>query len=238
MDFDPVNSLFGSPPRDGHACHQNQTYDIPPSNEKVSSSSGETLLQSAKTQTSSVRVTRGINLNLLSRISKFEALDALSMPIKLPSLRPAHLQVSRNSSLLKGTETSHRKRLSTIFSPSSEKRDEYTRIEDEAISEQDILASFKSRKWFSPKPADSRMQNSEASNTSAKIKMCGGMRDATAASDSKDIGTVASPYVQNEIPSRKKSMGDMIKLYDGSSDKVVSKSNSHLRISSLANSTF
>jgi hypothetical protein len=53
----------------------------------------------------------------------------------------------------------------------------------------------------------------------------GGVRDA---SQSKAIGIVASAYVQNEAPARKSSMKDIIKLYDGSSDKVVSKGNSHL----------
>jgi len=239
MDFDPINSLFGSPPRDGHARRQNQTYDTPTRNEKLSATNEETLLQNPKTQSTSVRVTRGINLNLLSRISKFEALDALSMPIKLPNLRPAHLQVSRNSSSLKGTETSHRKRLSKIFSPSSEHRGDYTRIEEEAIPEQDTLVSPKSRKWFSSKTTKSRkMQKSEASHTSAKIKVQVGVRDTTDASESKGIGAVTSPYVKNEVPERKKSMGDMIKLYDGSSDKVVSKSNSRHHISGKTNNAF
>jgi hypothetical protein len=48
------------------------------------------------------------------------------------------------------------------------------------------------------------------------------------ASQSKAIGIVASAYVQNEAPARKSSTKDIIKLYDGSSDKVVSKGNSHL----------
>ena len=82
------------------------------------------------------------------------------------------------------------------------------------------------------------MQKSEAPYTSAKIEMRGDVRDTVDASESKNVGTVTSPYVQNEVPARKKSMGDMIKLYDGSSDKVVSKSNSHLQISSQTNNAF
>ena len=113
------------------------------------------------------------------------------------------------------------------------------RIEDEIVSEKDVLASPKSRKWFSSKTAESRkMQKSEASHTSAKRKILDGVRDTTNSSESKGIGTVASPYVQNEVPARKKSMGDMIKFYDGSSDKVVSKSNSHLQIWSRTDSAF
>lgn len=225
MDFDPVDSIFGSPPRDGRR-RQNQINHTPPSIQGISKTDEETLLQGEHTQRSSVPLSRGINLNLLSRVSKFEALDALSTPIKLLSLRPAHLQMSRNSASLKGTETSHRKRLSTIFSPSSDGRDEYTRIGDDFTSEQVPLAFSKSRKWFSSKTIDlKKVRGSQASYKSANRMIRGGVRDT---SQSKAIGIVASAYVQNEAPARKSSMKDIIKLYDGSSDKVVSKGNSHL----------
>jgi hypothetical protein len=128
----------------------------------------------------------------------------------------------------------HRKRLSTIFSPSSEDRDEDTRIEDEATSEQDSPASPKPRKWFSSKTANSRMiQNSEDSYTLASIRIHGSVQDSTETPESKSIRAVASPDVQTEVPARKNSMGDMIKFYDGSSGKVVQKSNSYLRLLGL-----
>ena len=144
--------------------------------------------------------------------------------------------MSRNSTSLKGTETSYRKRLSTIFSPSSESRDEYRRVDDDFTSEQDTLAPTKTRKWFSSKTADSKkVRESRASYKSADIRIRGGVRDTTEASESKAIGTVASEYVQNEAPTRKRTMRDIIKIYDGSSDKVASKGKSPLRLMSLTN---
>jgi hypothetical protein len=233
MDFDPITPIYGWPPRRGR--RQNQTYSIPPSNQK-NSNDGETLLESTKTQSSSIHLSRGINLNLLARISKFEALDALSMPIKLSSLRPAHLKISRNSVSLKGTETIHRKRLSTIFSPSSESRDEYAQLDDEFTSEQDTPASPKSRKWFFSKTTDSRkLRRSQASYRSPNIKMRGGVRETSETPETKGIDTVTITDVQKEAPSRRKTIRDMIKLYDGSSDKVVSKGNAHLKNLSLTN---
>ena len=233
MDFDPITPIYASPPRRGR--RQNQTYSTPPSNPKYSTD-GEALLESTKIQSSSVRLSRRINLNLLSRISKFEALDALSMPIKLSSLRPAHLQISRNPTSLKGTEINHRKKLSTIFSPSSESRDEYGQLDDGFTSEQGTPASSKPRKWFSSRTADSRkLRRSQASYKSANIRMRGGVQDMTEASESKGFDTFAIADVQNEAPARKKTIRDMIKLYDGSSDKVVSKGNIHLENLSLTN---
>jgi hypothetical protein len=74
---------------------------------------------------------------MFSIISKFEALDAVGLPIKIPSLQPAHLHISRNSSRRNtGTESTQIKRLSTIFSPrnkSSDVADEVGHI-DEATS--------------------------------------------------------------------------------------------------------
>lgn len=234
MDFDPINSPLGSPPRNGH--RKNQTNSAPLISRKHSINGEEAPTQSAKTESSSVRVTRAINLNLLSRISKFEALDALSMPIKLTSFRPAHLKSARNSTSHRGTEAGHRKRLSTIFNPSSESRDKYIPIDDELTSKQDTAASPKSRKWFSSKTVDSRKpRRSEASYKSANIRMREGVGDTTEASESKGIGTVAAAYVQNEGPARKKMMEDMIKLYDGSLEEVVSKGNFHSGLLSLTN---
>lgn len=235
MDFDSVNRIYASPPR--RERRQNQTYCTP--YPKHSNDNGEPLLESAKTQSSaqsSIRLARGINLTLLSRISKFEALDALSMPIKLQSLRPAHLRLSRNSSTFKWTETSNKKMLSAIFSPSNESQNQYTRIEDGFTSEQHPPVSPKSIKWFSPKKVHSKMlPRSETSNNSAKVKMCGDVPDRTEASESKGVDTVAFEDMLNETPARKKTFGEIIKLYDRSSDKIVSKGNALFGMLSLTN---
>jgi hypothetical protein len=237
MDFDSATLIYASPPP--RARQQDQTYCTPSSYPKHSNDIGEPLLESAKTQSStksSIRLARGINLNLLSRISKFEALDALSMPIKLQSLRPAHLRVSRKSSTLKGTETSHKKMLSTIFSPSSESRNQYTKIEDGFSSEQDNSASPKSRKWFSPKKVDPKKHaRSEASHESAKVKMRDDVLDKSEASESEGFDTIAFEDMLNEAPARKKTIRDMIKLYDRSSDETASKGNALFHMLSLTN---
>ena len=225
MDFDSVNEIYASPPPD--ARRQNQTYCTPLFYPKHSNDIGEPLIESAKTQSStksSIRLARGINLSLLSRISKFEALDALSMPIKLQSLRPAHLRLSRKSSALKETETSHKKMLSTIFNHSSESRNQYTKIEDGFTSEQDNPASPKSRKWFSPKKVGPKtLARSEGSYKSAKVKMRDDVLDRSEASESEGFNTIAFEDMLNEPPARKKTIRDMIKLFDRSSDETASK---------------
>jgi hypothetical protein len=237
MDFDSVNQTYASPPR--RERRQNKTYCTPSFYTKHSNDDGEPLLESAKTQSSaqfSIRLSRGINLNLLSRISKFEALDALSMPIKLQSLRPAHLRLSQKSSTFKGTETSHKKMLSAILSPSSESRNQYTQIEDGVVSEKDTPASPKSRKWFAPKKVDpKKLRRSEALYKSARVKMRDGVLDITEASESNRIDTIAFEDMLNEAPARKKTIRDMIKLYDRSSDETVSKGNVLFGMLSLTN---
>jgi hypothetical protein len=222
MDFD---SVYASTPRSSPRTRQSQTYNTIPRNQQYSKGNEEPLHQNSNAQDSSVHLSRGINLNLLSRITKFEALDALSMPVKLSSLRPAHLRISRNSSPRKGTEARHRKRLSTIFSPSSESRDEYIQIEDDFASERDTLASSKPRKWFSSKTADSRkVRRSQASHKSANARLSGRVWETTEAPRSKEPA-VTIPEGQNDTVTRKKTIREMIRLYDGSSDKVVSKGN-------------
>jgi hypothetical protein len=237
MDFDSVNEIYASPPP--RARGQDQTYCTPSFYPKHSDDHGEPLLESTKTQSStksSIRLARGIDLNLLSRISKFEALDALSMPIKLQSLRPAHLRLSRKSSTLKGTETSHQKMLSTIFSPLSESRNQYTKIEDGFTSEQDNPASPESRKWFSPKKVDpKKLARSEALCNSAKVKMCDDVLDRSEASESEGVDTIAFEDMLKEAPARKKTIRDMIKLYDRSSDETASRGNALFQMLSLTN---
>jgi hypothetical protein len=232
MDFDRINSLFGSPPRDGRR-RQKQTCHTPRSSQKISKDDEEILLQVANTQGSYLPLSRGINHNLLSRISKFEALDALSTPINISSLRPAHLQISRQSISLKGTEICHRKRLPTIFSPSSETRDLCGRIDDDFTCEQDALADTKTRKWSSSKGAGLKKNREEHSSyESVNTRMRGGVWDTV--TKAKAVGSVTSAYLQSETPSRKK-MRDMIKIYDGSLDTIVQRGKSPLRNRSLTN---
>lgn len=126
--------------------------------------------------------------------------------------------------------------LSTIFSPSSESQNQYTKIEDGFTSEQDTPASPKSIKWFSPKKVDpKKLPRSEASYKSAKVEMCGNVPDRTEASESKVVDTVAFEDMLNEAPARKKTFREMIKCYDRSSDETVSKGNALFGMLSLTN---
>lgn len=125
MALHPQNSNYTSPLRRVHQSWHTQAYPTRPNNQPYTNGIGETLDQNSKTQSSSLRFPHRTSLRL-SRISKFEALDALGVPIRLPSKRPAHLQLSRGSISGKGTDTSHTRRLSTIFSPVSDNRDQYT----------------------------------------------------------------------------------------------------------------
>jgi hypothetical protein len=122
--------------------------------------------------------------------------------------------------------------LSTIFSPSSENQNQYTKIEDGFTSEQDTPASSKSIKWFSPKKIDpKKLPRSEASYKSAKVKMCDDVPDRTEASESKGVDIVAFKDMLNEAPVRKKA----IKLYDRSSEETVSKGNALFGMLGLTN---
>lgn len=69
-----------------------------------------------------LRPARNSSRNLFSIISKFEALDAVSLPPRIPALQPAPLQVSHNSSARRRGNTratDQLRKLSTIFSPES-----------------------------------------------------------------------------------------------------------------------
>lgn len=65
--------------------------------------------------------------------------------------------------------------------------------------------------------------------------MCDDVPDRTEASESKGVDTVAFEDMLNEAPARKKTIREMIKLYDRSSDETVSKGNALFGVLSLTN---
>lgn len=73
--------------------------------------------QSNKNGNSSVRASHGISYGLVSLVTKFEALDALSLPITETSLQPAPLQTPRSLTRHRHNPgNNYRKRLSAVFS--------------------------------------------------------------------------------------------------------------------------
>ncbi|KAH8687205.1 hypothetical protein BGZ60DRAFT_536104 [Tricladium varicosporioides] len=77
--------------------------------------------QRSHLQKSTTCRSRTSSFNLFSLISKFEALDALSLPCRNTALQPVPLRMSQNSTRSKDRITSKQmKKLSTIFSPGEE----------------------------------------------------------------------------------------------------------------------
>jgi len=219
-----------------HQSWHTQTYPTRPNNQPYANGCGETLDQNSKTQSSSLRLPYRTSIRLLSRISKFEALDALSGPTRLPSMRPAHLQLSQSSISGKRTDTSHTRRLSTIFSPTSDNREQYTTFpsEDEFTSGRDILGSTTTKKLFPSKKLGLRkLRKSQVSFKSSSIRMRGGVRDPVDVIVDKGIEVAREPYAPKEVPLKKRTIRDMIRFYDGSTDNNASNGSSHFQTVSL-----
>jgi hypothetical protein len=239
MAFHPSNSNYTSPRRERRS-RQTHTYRTPASNQANLNGAGEALTPNPRLQSSPLRLPCGTSLNLLSRISKFEALDALSLPIKFLSLRPQHLQISRNSSSRRGTEASQARRLSTIFSPSTECREQAFPSEDDFTSGPDTLGSSRSRTWLpaSKRSNSIKLQKSPTSYKSSSIRMHRGIWEPGDACESKGIGAMPAPYLQKKHPSTRKTIREMIKFYDGSTENFVSNGNAHLETLGLTNDAF
>lgn len=171
-------------------------------------------------QTSSIRANNRISFKLVSLVTRFEALDALSLPFKLPSLQPAPLKVSsRVYKRRGGTLTGHLRRLSTIFSPPSrsdvDKEDPFFSEEDPASGRNNLFSLSNAR---ASDPLVNKMNSKQLRSTKSlynagSVRVKGGMSN-------QDHGTpkssITAPYITNESPSRsQRSIRDMIKLYDG-----------------------
>ena len=100
MDYFP--NIYASPPNASHLSRQSHSYCAQDSQSSTQSPYKDELPQDSKYFTASVGRSNKISHHLFPLISKFEALDALSHSIQIPSLRPAPLQVSRNSSPRRG----------------------------------------------------------------------------------------------------------------------------------------
>jgi hypothetical protein len=178
----------------------------------------------SKSKPASIRGPSRTSFNLISLITKFEALDALSLPFQSPSLQPAPLQVSprlRKRGGGGGTVAGHFRRLSTIFSPPSGSGVDN---EDPFVSEDDPLSGRET--LFSSSKARAFGSHTSKADTRSLGKLRGTHKRGSILITSADTqkqkytatSNVTAPYVKNEFPSNhKRSIRDMIKLYDGGS---------------------
>ncbi|EPE29445.1 hypothetical protein GLAREA_00605 [Glarea lozoyensis ATCC 20868] len=178
-----------------------------------------------------LRPTRTSSLNLFSIISKFEALDAVSLPCQIPALQPAPLQVSHNSVKRRGETgaTGHMKKLDTVFSPDNHTptgrktrydTQENTHPEQESESifnEQETAGTI--RKLTPVKSSWRNLSKKNLSSRRSRSSLLGNGRGRSRSS------SPTKPRIQpwsggmNSIESgsqkRGKSIKDMIRFYDG-----------------------
>lgn len=169
-------------------------------------------------QHASIGATHRISFNLVSLVTKFEALDALSLPFKLPSLQPAPLQISpRPRRRGGGKATGHLRRLSTIFSPNrsgGDNEDPFFSENDPHPGREDLFISSTTKISHSLNKQDAKklrkIQSTQDGNSSRRwVRSSKNLQESPRS-------VVTAHYVKNEFPAKNKhSIRDMIKLYDG-----------------------
>ncbi|KAH7419849.1 hypothetical protein BKA64DRAFT_737960 [Cadophora sp. MPI-SDFR-AT-0126] len=198
-----------------------------------------------KSRSSTDHPHHGISFNLVSLVSKFEALDALSLPFTTPSLQPAPLHILRSSPRPKeGIGTSYRRRLSTIFktksgiSKANENGPSEARLQPAYT---DIFDSLSSRELGSlDKKADSRrLRKEHISYKPNSIRFRGDVWDPADTIHGRGIGTVAATYIENERLDEKKggSIRDKIIFYDGTVSTGINTGSNPSVINTAAPST-
>ncbi|KAL2071546.1 hypothetical protein VTL71DRAFT_12781 [Oculimacula yallundae] len=171
---------------------------------------------------SSDRLPQRISFKLVSLVSKFEALDSLSLSVST-TLHPAPLQGSTKPSTQKShTRSNYRSRLSTIFSPrrGSLEKNEHELSEDEVqAAHADVFSSSRSGKtaWLDKSQDTRRLRKAQTIYKPSSTRSYGGVWGAIDVDFGTEIGSIAAPYIQNEVPDEKRrgSIRDRIKYYDG-----------------------
>jgi hypothetical protein len=162
-----------------------------------------------------------ISLNLISLVSRFEALDALSLPFKHSSLQPASLRVSQKISARRVEKSAnHCTKLSTILIPTANQSpQEYSHVmsEDEPTSgRDDVFISSSSTLRFSPeKPIMRYVRKAQTCRQPSTTRLRGGDWDTIQAMTRNRAG-INKAF--NEVPNNKderRSIRDIIRLYDG-----------------------
>lgn len=185
----------------------------------------EEVISAPRIRGSSLRLSPKISQNLFAAISKFEALDSLSELYRVPSLRPAPLQLPRNpceeGSLVSALQ---HKRPSTICRPSSRDLGKYedrfysdkltpSEADDVFISPSheyiDTIKKFscgKAKKTFSPHRVRSLQPQPDNHDCSLR------------SSYSYDVSSSLDRKQSRPSKTRSSLVKDMIKRYDGSKD--------------------
>ncbi|KAF8858882.1 hypothetical protein BDZ45DRAFT_802086 [Acephala macrosclerotiorum] len=178
-------------------------------------------------QRGSIRATHKISFNLVSLVTKFEALDALSLPFKPQSLQPAPLQVSpRLRRRGGGKATGHLKRLSTIFSSNrsgGDNEDPFFSEDEPYPGRENLFSSSNAKTSDSLNKQDiKKLRKVQSTRNGNSIRRWGRSSKNVQKSPAS---VVTAPYVKNEFPAKnKRSIRDMIKLYDGAiSDGSITK---------------
>ena len=153
--------------------------------------------------------------NLFSLISRFEELDAVSLPIKRKSLQPAPLQLSHASSKRPmGVKATQIRKLSRIFSPKDKSKgtQEIVNSLDEAALDRgdfkgaqgNLDANLSARRHEKGKPQKARSLSRAIS-----------IRPHETSQDKRVVDTVGQEKGEGGSR-RRRTIKDIISLYDGS----------------------
>lgn len=217
MYYSPTAYATPHPVRLSRQRHSYHAQDTPPS---TRSPSKYHLPQVRRYTAGSFSRSNKISHHLIPLISKFEALDALSHEIQVPSLRPAPLQISRNSSSRRGgSDSAASTHFDSIFSPRRRSRARYGDILIENLMDsapEDMFASstIKRSGWGKLKQTQSpykvnsiRLRNLARQSSLATVK-------------ETDVGRKMRGCTGNSDPLAKREREDSvvrerIKFYDG-----------------------
>lgn len=207
----------------GHSLRQHQTYENSPIHRINLPEQNVISPPRIKYRSSSLRLPRGISQNLVSLVSRFEALDALSLPIHLPPEPPVPLVSSRGLRLRRttGIGASNQRELSRISSlKENENFEEHGNHHCVNTSERDdIINSSSSAKLASPKQTNRRrLQRAQPLLKHSNKTVSGWISDFSQQERSHEASTFGGPVSTNKTG--RKSIRDMIKLYDGSMENI------------------
>jgi hypothetical protein len=216
-----------------YGARQTRSYDNTPGRRENAAEHQDTSLLPPKFQSSSLRLPHSISHSLISLVSRFEALDVLSLPFKHSSPQLGSLRGLHNSSARRvGAGASHCTNLSTIFIPSMSRSSpgySYIFSEDNLPSgRDDIFVSSSSPLRLPSTKLNSRyIGKAQSSSKPSSTKLRGGEWDACQAAASK------IPKTPDEGPNNKdvrKPIRDIIRLYDGSESNSLSLGSNCQRI--------
>ena len=204
MPYGTVNSYFHSPSRWNRRSKQTQSWD-----HGQSESIHDILPRRPR-----------VSINLFSIISKFEALDAISLPFKIRELQPAPLQLSRDSSRRQaGTRTNQIKKLSTFFSlrdKSTDSQKGLGSIDEFALGREDFLGAQVSigANLTVSRHGKSKLGKPQSSSKDSPLRL----RETFKAFPYQDEGNRDTVLQEKSEggSKRRRTIKDIIKFYDGS----------------------